>query len=181
MKRHWRWLRAKRKEMSLRIPLEAIKTLRDRTSAGVVECKNALVEAGGDVDSAAAILKEKGLFVAARKANQPTKEGLVEAYIHTGGRLGALVEVNCETDFVARTEEFKELAHNLAMQVAATSPKFISPEEASEGDDLDEVCLLLQPFIKEPQKRVQDVITEAIAKLGENIKVRRFARFGLRN
>jgi elongation factor Ts len=180
-KNPWRWLRVKRKGVSLRIPLETIKTLRDRSGAGVIECKNALVEAGGDVDSATAILKERGFLVAARKAEQPTKEGLVEAYIHSGGRLGALVEVNCETDFVARTEEFKELAHNLAMQVAATNPRFISPEEASEEDEPNEVCLLLQPFIKEPQKRVQEVITEAIAKLGENIRVRRFARFGLRD
>ena len=104
---------------------------------------------------------------------------MIEAYVHVGGRLGALIEVNCETDFVARTQEFKQLAHDLAMQVAATAPRFISADEAAEGDDPAEACLLLQPFIKEPEKSIQDIITEAKARLGENIRVRRFARFQL--
>lgn len=163
----------------MQVPLEAIKELRERTGAGVLECKNALVDAGGDVERAMALLKEKGLFLAEKRASRATREGLVEAYIHTGGRIGALVEVNCETDFVARTDDFKELAHNLAMQVAASEPKCVSPEEAVMGDDPAETCLLLQPFIKEPQKTIQDLINEARAKFGENIRVRRFARFQL--
>ena len=159
---------------------EAIKALRDKTGAGVLECKKALLEAEGDLSNAIAILKERGLLLAEKKAERVTREGLIEAYVHTGGRLGALIEVNCETDFVARTEEFKQLAHDLAMQVAATAPRFISADEAPEGEDPTEDCLLVQPFIKEPEKRVQDIIAEAKAKLGENIRVRRFARFELR-
>lgn len=159
---------------------EAIKELRDKTGAGVLECKKALLEAEGDLGYAIAILKERGLLLAEKKAERVTREGLIEAYVHTGGRLGALVEINCETDFVARTEEFKRLAHDLAMQVAATAPRFISADEAPEGEDPTEDCLLVQPFIKEPEKRVQDIIAEAKAKLGENIRVRRFARFELR-
>lgn len=159
---------------------EAIKELRDKTGAGVLECKKALLEAEGDLGHAIAILKERGLLLAEKKAERVTREGLIEAYVHTGGRLGALIEVNCETDFVARTEEFKQLVHDLAMQVAATAPRFISRDEAPEGEDPTEDCLLVQPFIKEPGKRVQDIIAEAKAKLGENIRVRRFARFELR-
>ncbi len=162
------------------VSTEAIKALRDKTGAGVLECKKALLEAEGDLSYAIAILKERGLWLAEKKAERVTREGLIEAYVHTGGRLGALVEINCETDFVARTEEFKRLAHDLAMQVAATAPRFISADEAPEGEDPTEDCLLVQPFIKEPEKRVQDIIAEARAKLGENIRVRRFARFELR-
>ena len=159
---------------------EAIKALRDKTGAGVLECKKALLEAEGDLSNAIAILKERGLLLAEKKAERVTREGLIEAYVHTGGRIGALIEVNCETDFVARTEEFKQLAHDLAMQVTATAPRFIYADEAPEGEDPTEDCLLVQPFIKEPGKRVQDIIAEAKAKLGENIRVRRFARFELR-
>ncbi len=162
------------------VSTEAIKALRDKTGAGVLECKKALLEAEGDLSYAIAILKERGLLLAEKKAERVTREGLIEAYVHTGGRLGALIEINCETDFVARTEEFKRLAHDLAMQVAATAPRFISADEAPEGEDPTEDCLLVQPFIKEPEKRVQDIIAEARAKLGENIRVRRFARFELR-
>jgi elongation factor Ts len=164
----------------LLVSRETIKALRDKTGAGVLECKKALLEAEGDLSYAIAILKERGLLLAEKKAERVTREGLIEAYVHTGGRLGALIEINCETDFVARTEEFKQLAHDLAMQVAATAPRFISQDEAPEGEDPTEDCLLVQPFIKEPEKRVQDIIAEAKAKLGENIRVRRFARFELR-
>ncbi len=144
-------------------------------------CRNALLEAGGDAEKALNILKEKGILKAQKKTERAANQGLVEAYIHTGGRIGALVEVNCETDFVARTGEFKELAHNLAMQVAAMPPQFISYEEVSEGADIEfeTACLLLQPYIKDPTKTVQDLILETIAKVGENIKVSRFARFEL--
>jgi len=145
-------------------------------------CRNALLEAEGDPERALQILKEKGILKAQKKADRATNQGLIEAYIHTGGRIGAMVEVNCETDFVARTDEFKELAHNLAMQVAAMPTQFISRDEVS-GDrddiDLETACLLLQPYIKDPGKTVQDVIIETIAKVGENIKITRFARFEL--
>lgn len=167
----------------MQIPLEVIKALRERTSAGIMECRNALLEAGGDLDRAHGILRERGLAKASKKAGRIASEGLIEAYVHPGGRLGAMVEVNCETDFVARTDEFKELAHNLALQVAATAPQFISKDEIPPEVEMDaeEICLLLQPFIKEPQRTVEDVIAETIAKVGENISVKRFARFELRS
>ena len=146
-----------------------------------MECRKALLEAEGDMDKALQILKEKGLLKAEKKAKRATAQGLIEAYVHTGGRIGAMVEVNCETDFVARTDEFKELAHHLAMQVTAIPPQFISKEEIPEGVDMEPetACLLLQPYIKSPDRTVQDIITETIAKLGENIRVKRFARFEL--
>ena len=110
-----------------------------------------------------------------------TSQGLVEAYIHPGGRIGALVEVNCETDFAAHTEEFKELVHNLAMQIAAMTPLVVSPDELPEGNDTEAetACLILQPYIKNPDMTIQDVINETIAKVGENIRINRFARFSL--
>ena len=165
----------------MQITVSMIKELRERTRAGIADCKNALLKANGDIDKAIKILQEQGLAKAERKAEHITPEGLIEAYVHPGGRLGALVEVNCETDFVARTEEFKQLAHNLALQVAATSPQFISVEEIPYEAELDpeEVCLLSQPFIKEPTKKIADIIAEVAAKVGENIRVRRFARFEL--
>ena len=116
-----------------------------------------------------------------KKASKTTNEGLVEAYIHSGGRIGAIVEVNCETDFVARTDDFKNLAHNVAMQVAAMAPQYIDTEDIPAGEDLDpqEACLLHQPYIKDPTITVQDMVKEAVAKMGENVQVRRFARFSL--
>ena len=148
-----------------------------------MDCRNALVVSEGDMEKAAQTLKEKGILKAEKKAERVATQGLVEAYIHTGGRIGALVEVNCETDFVARTDEFKELAHCLAMQVAAMSCQFISEGEIPEGSDIEPqaACLLLQPYIKDPAMTVQNLIVETIAKVGENIKVRRFARFELGN
>ena len=133
------------------------------------------------MDKAEQILLRRGLVKAEEKAGRIASDGLVESYIHHGGRIGAMVELNCETDFVARTEEFKDLAHNIAMQVAATGPRFILQEEIPEGDDSDpeEVCLLHQQYIKQPEKTVKDIITETIAKVGENIRVKRFARFEL--
>jgi len=160
-----------------------IKELREQCGAGIMECRNALLEVEGDIAKALQILKEKGLLKAEKKAERATAQGLIEAYIHIGGRIGAMVEVNCETDFVARTDEFKELAHNLAMQVAALSPQFIAKEEIPEGADIEPqaACLLLQPYIRDPSQTVRDVIIETIAKVGENIKVGRFARFELSN
>lgn len=165
----------------MEVSVEMVKELRAQSGAGVMECRNVLVEVEGDMNKALQLLKEKGLLKAQKKAERTTSQGLVEAYIHTGGRIGAMVEVNCETDFVARTDEFKELAHDLAMQVAALAPQFIAKEEVPEGAEVEPqiACLLLQPYIKDPTKTVQDVIVGTIARLGENIRVRRFARFEL--
>ncbi len=158
-----------------------IKELREQSGAGIMECRTTLVGTQGDREKALAILKEKGLLKAQKKAERATGQGLVEAYIHTAGRIGSMVELNCETDFVARTDEFKELAHCLAMQVAAMAPKYISEEEVPEGADIEpsEACLLLQPYIKDPTRTVKDIIVETIAKVGENIRVRRFNRYEL--
>ena len=160
-----------------------VKALRAKTGAGVMECKKALTEAGGDHEKAIAILRERGLSVAERKAHRVTGQGLVECYIHAGGRIGAMVEVNCETDFVARTDDFKTLARDLAMQVAAQAPLAVTEEDLPEEteDPLEEACLLLQPFIRDPSRKVQDIVNDVIAKTGENIRVRRFARFELGN
>jgi len=192
------------------ITTEMVKDLRERTGAGVLDCKKALEEVDGDMEKAMELLQQKGFAIAARKAEREANEGLVEAYIHSGGKLGVLLELNCETDFVARTEDFRGLAHDLAMQVAATSPRYLAPEDipaevlqrerqwqrehVGEGKSEDvierivegklrkyyeEVCLLEQPFIKDEGVTVRDLVTSKIAKLGENIKVRRFARFEL--
>ena len=144
-------------------------------------CRSVLVETNGDMEQALQILKEKGILKAQKKTERVATQGLVEAYIHAGGRLGAMIELNCETDFVARTDEFKELAHNLAMQVAAMPAQFVSTDEVPEGTEVDPLtdCLLTQPFIKDPAQTVQDLIVATIAKIGENIKVSRFARFEL--
>jgi len=145
-----------------------------------MDCRKALMEAEGETEKALQILKEQGLLRAKKKAERSTTQGVIEAYIHAGGRIGAMVEVNCETDFVARTNEFKELAHHLAMQIAAMNPKFLSREEAPEEDeDIDPqaACLLLQSDIRDPDRSIQDTIDETIAKVGENIRVSRFARF----
>ena len=159
-----------------------VKELRDQSGAGIMACRNALIEAEGDTEKALQILKERGILKAQKKSERVTDQGLIEAYIHTGGRIGAMVEVNCETDFVARTDEFKNLAHDLAMQVAAMPPQFITKDEITADKDdaeLQTVCLFLQPYIKDPTRTVQDIVTETIAKVGENIRVSRFARFEL--
>ncbi len=195
----------------MEITTPMIKELREATAAGVLDCKKALEASGGDLEKAIAYLREKGLAAAAKKTDRAAEEGLIEAYIHAGGRVGALVELNCETDFVARTEAFKELAHDLAMQIVATRPIYLAPEDIP-PDVLEEeknvyraqarvmgkpehivervvegklqkyyqeVCLMKQPFIKDDELTIQDVLTQTIAKLGENIVVRRFARFEL--
>lgn len=164
----------------MRITTHRIRELRDQCGAGIMDCRKALMEAEGETEKALQILKEQGLLRAKKKAERSTTQGIIEAYIHAGGRIGAMVEVNCETDFVARTNEFKELAHHLAMQIAAMNPKFLSREEAPEEDgDIDPqtACLLLQPDIRDPDRSIQDTIDETIAKVGENIRVSRFARF----
>lgn len=184
---------------------ELVKELRARTGAGVMDCRTAVEQAGGDLEKAVELLRAKGLATALKKASREASEGLVEAYVHAGGRVGALVEVNCETDFVARTEEFKRLAHDMALQVTAAAPQYVSreaippevvqrqrqefaqelvgkPAAAVDGrleKWFTDVVLLEQPFIRDESKRVRDLLTEAIAKFGENILVRRFARFKL--
>ena len=145
-----------------------------------MDCKRALQEAEGDLARAEEILLARGMAAAAKKAARETNQGLVESYVHNGGRIGALVELNCETDFVAKTDEFKQLARDIAMQVAAMEPVCLNQEDAPEGEEIsDEQCLLLQDFIKDPSKTVGELVTETIAKTGENIKVRRFTRFAL--
>jgi len=165
----------------VKIRVETVKELREQSGAAIMQCQSALIEAEGNIEKALQILKQKSLFQAEKKANRTTSQGLIEAYIHGGGRIGAMVELNCETDFVARTDEFKELAHHLAMQVAAMNPRFISKEEVPKGSDIEPqtACLLLQADIKEPERTVKEIIAETIAKVGENIKVSRFARFEL--
>lgn len=165
----------------MEITTARIKELREQSGAGIMECRKVLLEAEGDIEKALLLLKERSHLKAEKKKERVASQGLIEAYIHTGGRIGAMVEVNCETDFVARTDEFRKLAHDIAMQVTAIPPQFISPEEIPQGADVeDEVdCLLLQPYIRDPSLTVQDIINETIAKVGENIKVGRFARFEL--
>ncbi len=158
-----------------------VKDLRERTGAGVMDCKRALEEAEGNLEKAMAVLRQRGLAAVEHKANRVASQGIIDVYVHAGGRIGAMVEVNCETDFVARTEEFRTLSHDLAMQVAATGPLYVGPEDLPPGAEVDpvEACLLLQPFIKDTGRSVQDLVTEASAKVGEKMQVRRFVRFEL--
>jgi len=167
-----------------------VKELREKSGAGIMECKRALEEVQGDIAKAVELLKQQGLAKADKKTGRAASQGLVEPYIHGAGRIGSIVEVNCETDFVARTSDFRELAHDLAMQVAATSPAYVSIDEVPESawaklekehGDREKaaaaVVLLEQPFIKDPKLCIRDLVREQIGKLGENIIVRRFARF----
>ncbi len=192
------------------ISAENVKELRERTGAGFMDCKNALVEADGDVEKATAILREKGLAAAAKKAGREAREGLVSSYIHPGGRVGVLIEVNCETDFVARTDEFQKLVRDLAVQVAALAPSYVDADsipaadlEARKAELLadeatqkkpenirpqivegqlkkwySQVCLYDQPF-RDEERSVRDLVTEKVATIGENIRVRRFVRYAL--
>jgi len=185
--------------------VDDIKRLREETGAGIMDCRRAIEESKGDFEKAKQLLFQRGLAKAEKKAERVTKEGLIDAYIHLGGRIGALIEVNCETDFVARTDEFKTLVKDLLLQIVAMAPKFISKEEVPEDilkeekerikrergiEDEEklkeyiekfysEKCLLEQPFIKNESIKVKDLIATVIAKTGENIRVRRFARFEL--
>jgi elongation factor Ts len=193
------------------ISASLVKELRERTGAGMMDCKKALAEKDGDIEKAVTYLREKGLAAAAKKAGRIAAEGLIESYIHGVGKIGVLVEVNCETDFVAKTDEFKGLARDIAMQIAAAKPEYVSkdevPQEALEKEKeilraqalnegkpekivdkmvvgriekyYKDVCLLEQPFIKDTNITIQQLLTEKIAKIGENISVRRFARYEL--
>ena len=156
---------------------EQIKELRERTGAGIMDCKRAIDEAGS-LEGAEKLIKEWGLAGVHKKTGREANQGLVESYIHAGGRIGALVEVNCETDFVARTEAFRTLVREIAMQVAAMNPSRVSAEEPS-TDGQSDVPLLEQAYIRDPTKTIRDLVHEGIVKLGENIVVRRFARFEL--
>jgi len=193
------------------ITAQMVKELRERTAAGMMACKKALQETDGDLEKAIDVLRKKGLSQAAKRAGRETAEGVVSSYLHAGGKIGVLIELNCETDFVARTDEFQELCRDIAMHVAAVDPQFVSREEVT-GEDLDrerdiyrdqaiadgkpenivdrivegrigkyysECVLLEQPFVKDPDRTVGDLVTASIAKIGENIQVRRFARFQL--
>ena len=159
----------------------AVKELRELTGAGMLDCKRSLEEAGGDFDKAKDILRKKGIALAAKKAERATAEGLVQTYLHHDGRLGALVEINCETDFVARTEDFSKLAQDIALQVAATNPTYLASDDIPQGTEGDakQLCLLLQPFVRDESMTVADMVKETIRKTGENIRIRRFARFEL--
>lgn len=191
------------------IPTELIKELRERTGAGVLECKQALEKAEGDLEAAANLLRQKGLARAAKVAGRAAEEGVIDAYIHGDGRHGCLMELNCETDFVARTAQFRELARELAMQVVAMRPVYVGrddvPAEVREREEdlaqqeaqgkpaevirrivegklekyYDEMCLLDQSYIRDPELKIKDLIAATVAKLGENIRVRRFTRYSI--
>ena len=166
----------------MEITTEMIKSLREETSAGVMDCKKALEEAQGDLSAAISLLREKGIANVAKKTDRATNESIIESYIHGNSKVGAMVELVCETDFVARMEEFKELAHNLAMQVAAMNPQYLDEEEIEEKSTNDnELLLMKQAFIKDSSKNISDLVTDLASKVGENIKVRRFSRFELGN
>lgn len=188
-----------------------VKELREKTNAGILDCKKALTETDGDMDAAVKYLREKGIADAEKKAGRTAAEGLVDSYIHMGGKIGVLLEVNCETDFVAKNEAFKELVNNIAMHIAAANPAYLSREDVSEDVIAKEKevlktqalndgkpehiveqivegrlnkfysqnCLLEQPYIRDDEKTVQELITEKVAELGENINIRRFTRYEL--
>lgn len=165
----------------MEVTVEQIRTLREQTGAGIMECKQALEASQGNLDKAAEALRLKGFAQAARRSGRATNEGIIESYIHTGGRVGALVELACETDFVARTPEFRELAHDIAMQVAAMAPVYLDKDQIEEGDSRPpgQVSLLQQAFIKDNSRSVGEVIQELAAKVGENVRVLRFTRMAL--
>ena len=165
----------------MEVSIESIKALREKTGAGIMDCKRALQQMNGKLDDAETILREKGVASAAARTGRAANQGLIDSYIHSGGRIGAMIELNCETDFVARTGDFGRLAHDLAMQVAAMSPRYVDRAEVPEGEEAnpEEVCLMQQPFIRDPAKTVQDLVSEVAGKLGENVKIRRFIKFSL--
>jgi len=199
------------RENAMQITSAMVKELRDKTGAGIMDCKEALSASQGSVEDAVDYLRKKGLQAAAKRSSKVTREGVIGAYIHGGGRIGVLVEVNCETDFVARTDEFQELVHDIALHVAASNPLYVSrqeiPQEVLERERhileeqaraagrpphilpkivegrlekyYQEVCLLDQPFVKDPDSTVEGLIKAKIARTGENIAVSRFARFAL--
>ena len=165
----------------MEVTVEQIRTLREQTGAGIMDCKKALEASEGNLNKAADALRLKGFAQVAKRADLVTSQGLIEAYIHTGGRVGGIVSLGCETDFVARTPEFKELAHDIAMQVAAMDPAYLDQSEMDAGESRPpgQVSLLQQPFIKDGSRSVGEVVRELAAKVGENIRVQRFVRLAL--
>lgn len=193
----------------MKITSQMVKDLRDKTSAGMMDCKKALNETEGDMEKAVDLLRKKGLAVAAKRAGRATSEGIIETYIHAGGKLGVMVELGCETDFVAKTDKFQEFARDVAMHIAAANPLAITKEEAPQDvlarerdiymqqalesgkpenivekivsgkmdKFLAEICLLDQKFVKDPDQTIQDMITDLVGKMGENISIKRFCRF----
>jgi len=191
------------------ISAQSVADLREKTGAGLLDCKKALTEANGNVEEAITILRKKGAASAAKKADRVTKEGVIESYIHVGGKVGVLIEVNCETDFVGRNEDFRAFVKDLCLQIAAASPLYVSRGEVPEADVQKErdiaaaqvagkppaavqkivegkiekffstICLVDQPFVKQPEKSVKEMVTEKITKIGENIQIRRFIRYQL--
>ena len=163
------------------VSTELIRILRDQTGAGIMDCKQALEGSNGDLEKAAEALREKGLADTAKRVGRATNEGVIESYIHTGGRVGAIVELGCESDFVARMDEVKQMAHDIAMQVAAMSPVYLEQEDIEEGDERPaaQVALLSQPFIKNGSSSVGELVRELAAKTGENVKVIRFQRLAV--
>ena len=195
--------------MSTVITAQMVNDLRTQTGAGLLDCKKALTEANGNTEEAITILRKKGAASAAKKADRVTREGLIESYIHVGAKVGVMIEVNCETDFVARNEEFKVFVRDLCLQIAAASPLYVSRDQVPEADLAKErdiataqvqgkppaavqkivegklekyfstVCLIDQPFVKMPDKTAKEMLTEKVAKIGENIQIRRFVRYQL--
>ena len=191
------------------ITAEMVKQLRDKTGAGMMDCKGALAEANGDMEKAIEILRKKGVASATKRAGRATKEGVVGHYIHMGGKVGVLVEINCETDFVAKTDDFKAFCQDVCLQIAAASPSYVRREEVPKAELAKErdiaaaqmagkppaavqkivegklekyysqVCLLDQPFVKNPEKMIKDLLSEQVGKLGENMAIRRFTRYQL--
>lgn len=164
------------------VTADAVKQLRDLSGAGVMDCKKALDETGGDVEKAVKVLRDKGIANAEKKSGRETGQGLVDSYIHAGGRIGVLVEVNCETDFVARTDTFKQLVHDIALQIAGIPTTLVISEDQlppdAEGTP-EETVLMKQTFLKDSSRTIEQLVKEAIAKTGENIRIRRFTRFEL--
>ena len=165
----------------MEISASAVKEVRTRTSAGMLDCKKALLGCNGDVAGAIEALRQKGLAMAHKRAERTVGEGVVLSYIHHNQRVGSLVELNCETDFVARTDDFSQLARDIAIQIVGASPLYLSEADRPEDCELTvaEACLLAQPFLKDPSKTIADLITEAIARTGENIRIGKFSRIEL--
>jgi elongation factor Ts len=165
----------------LAVDVKLVRDLRDQTGAGIMDCKEALEKSDGDMEKAIQALREKGVASATKRVGKDTNEGVIETYLHTGGRVGAMVELGCETDFVARTEEFRKLAHDICMQVAAMGPVYVEADEIEEGDDRPpaQIVLMLQPYIKNSSSSVGEMVRELAGKVGENIKVVRFTRLAV--
>lgn len=159
------------------IPAKAVQALRNATGAGVMDVKKALTETKGDEKKAAALLKKRGLLKAAKKTGRDVSEGIIHSYIHGNQRIGVLLELNCETDFVARNQDFIDLANDLCLQIAANNPVCVELAKAPKGADPAEAALLAQPFVKDPEQTVEDVVKQAVIKLGENIQIARFTRY----